>query len=287
MYKKRVYINVSDVFTWLNSNPWSCIEKFENFWKKYDIYNYDHIIQLSCDKINNLKQINTKKSNEKAKHIEKNIYNISTTCEQKVKDILKTDYENLQKSTFEEQQKTILENKNITQEQLHHVNSFINKQNGCKNEIPVLKTHENNNNINLDKTQTRFTKKIKVHDTNYEWYIVGRMDGIDYENNVIVEIKNRARELFHNIRYYENIQLQLYMYLSGLKKCILIEKYKDTSNEIIQIVDSEMIDNILKRLEIFCKNFENFLNKSLEEKLNYFILTDSFKKQYLSDYVFT
>ena len=286
MSKKRIYINVSDVFTWLNSNPWSCVEKFENFWKKYDV-DYNNVIKLSCNKIDKLKQTNTKKSNEKAKHIEKNIYNISTTCEQKVKDILKTDYENLQNSTFEEQQKTIAENKNITQEQLQHVNSFINKQNGCKNEIPVLKTHENNNNINLDKTQTRFIKKINVFDTNYEWYIVGRMDGIDYKNNVIIEIKNRARELFYNIRYYENIQLQLYMYLSGLKKCILIEKYKDTSNEIIQIIDSEIIDNILERLELFCKNFENFLNKSLDEKLDYFISTNSSKQQYLTDYIFT
>lgn len=286
MFKKRIYINVSDVFTWLNSNPWSCVEKFENFWKKYDT-DYNNIMKSSFNKINELKQLNTEKSKEKAKHIEKNIYNISTTCEQKVKDILKTDYEILQKSTFEEQQKTISENKNISHEQLQHVNSFINKQNGCKNEINVLKTHENNNNINLDKTQTRFVKQLNVFDTNYDWYIVGRMDGIDYTNNVIVEIKNRARELFYNIRYYENIQLQLYMYLTGLNKCILVEKYKDTSNEIVQTIDSEMIDDILERLGIFCKNFENFINKTQNEKLDYFILTNNSKQQYLTKYIFT
>lgn len=286
MFKKRIYINVSDVFTWLNSNPWSCVEKFENFWKKYDT-DYNNIMKSSFNKINELKQLNTEKSKEKAKHIEKNIYNISTTCEQKVKDILKTDYEILQKSTFEEQQKTISENKNISQEELQHVNSFINKQNGCKNEINVLKTHENNNNINLDKTQTRFVKQLNVFDTNYDWYIVGRMDGIDYTNNVIVEIKNRARELFYNIRYYENIQLQLYMYLTGLKKCILVEKYKDTSNEIVQTIDSEMIDDILERLGIFCKNFEKFINKTQNEKLDYFILTNNSKQQYLTKYIFT
>jgi hypothetical protein len=59
----------------------------------------------------------------------------------------------------------------------------------------------------------------------YKTIIRGKVDGI--MDDTIVETKNRSRRLFHNIPGYEKVQIEAYMFLTGLDKAIHIECYND------------------------------------------------------------
>jgi hypothetical protein len=105
-------------------------------------------------------------------------------------------------------------------------------------------------NNNLDKIQKK--RKIKIGERNSKMYekvlyesddntfniiIRGKMDGIS--DNHVVETKNRTKRLFYKIPDYEKVQMESYMFLSGLNKCIHIEHYNDESNETIYEHDEE------------------------------------------------
>lgn len=275
----NIVINVSDVFTWLCMNPWGPVSTFEKFWKRFDS-DYDNVINLANKKV---------QENENTEHVEtikKNIYNISTSNLQKTRDLLKEEFSKLKNCTFEQQQK-IINDKNFSTYEKKHIVNYINTNHGIQQENSVLENHESDKKIKLDKTQTRFEKDLDVDNSNYKWLLVGRMDGINHEEKTIVEIKNRTKGLFHFLKDYENVQLQLYMYLSGLRKCILIEKFKNKSNEIHQEYDEKYVCKIIANLYLFCENFEKFINMTSEEKFEkYFSLDDFEKRKYLEETLF-
>lgn len=275
----NIVINVSDVFTWLCMNPWGPVSTFEKFWKRFDS-DYDNVINLANKKV---------QENENTEHVEtikKNIYNISTSNLQKTRDLLKEEFSKLKNCTFEQQQK-IINDKNFSTYEKKHIVNYINTNHGIQQENSVLENHESDKKIKLDKTQTRFEKDLDIDNSNYKWLLVGRMDGINHEEKTIVEIKNRTKGLFHFLKDYENVQLQLYMYLSGLRKCILIEKFKNKSNEIHQEYDEKYVCKIIANLYLFCENFEKFINMTSEEKFEkYFSLDDFEKRKYLEETLF-
>lgn len=275
----NIVINVSDVFTWLCMNPWGPVSTFEKFWKRFDS-DYDNVINLANKKV---------QENENTEHVEtikKNIYNISTSNLQKTRDLLKEEFSKLENCTFEQQQK-IINDKNFSTYEKKHIVNYINTNHGIQQENSVLENHESDKKIKLDKTQTRFEKDLDIDNSNYKWLLVGRMDGINHEEKTIVEIKNRTKGLFHFLKDYENVQLQLYMYLSGLRKCILIEKFKNKSNEIHQEYDEKYVCKIIANLYLFCENFEKFINMTSEEKFEkYFSLDDFEKRKYLEETLF-
>jgi len=71
----------------------------------------------------------------------------------------------------------------------------------------------------------------------YDINIRGKVDGICADG--IIEIKNRTKYLFMELRGYERVQLETYMFLSGLKKCTLVEYYNEESNQIEYGQDDE------------------------------------------------
>lgn len=57
--------------------------------------------------------------------------------------------------------------------------------------------------------------------------LIGIIDG--RKGDSIIEIKNRQRRLFGKVPTYEHIQCQVYMKLTGVRKCTLIEQYGQES----------------------------------------------------------
>ena len=57
-------------------------------------------------------------------------------------------------------------------------------------------------------------EKIIKRDPEYTIILRGKVDGIDRENNWLIEHKNRVNELFETIPSYEKVQLQIYMYIT-------------------------------------------------------------------------
>jgi hypothetical protein len=68
-----------------------------------------------------------------------------------------------------------------------------------------------------------------------------------------VEIKNRTRALFGDVRPYEMIQVQTYLQMLGLEKARLVEQFnKETSSKDIVRDDKLWNETILPGLVEFC-----------------------------------
>jgi DNA polymerase III epsilon subunit-like protein len=94
--------------------------------------------------------------------------------------------------------------------------------------------------------------------------IVGRIDRFEYDefnNKNLVEIKNRTKTLFKCVKEYEEIQVQTYLQMTGLKVARLIEQHnEDRKSYIIMRNDDKWKNDILPKLENFCKVFHSNLS---------------------------
>lgn len=130
-------------------------------------------------------------------------------------------------------------------------NSLKILEESIKKDLMIRRGNIKENN-NLDKIQKK--RKIIIGERNSKMYekelyksdiynivIRGKIDGIS--DDYIVETKNRTRKLFNKIPDYEKVQIESYMYLTGLNKCIHIEHYNEESIETIYEHDNEFWDN--------------------------------------------
>jgi hypothetical protein len=60
------------------------------------------------------------------------------------------------------------------------------------------------------------------------WYVGGKIDAIDEDRTLLIEIKNRVNRLFYRIPFYEQVQVQTYLHLLNLDKGVLVECLKST-----------------------------------------------------------
>jgi hypothetical protein len=99
-----------------------------------------------------------------------------------------------------------------------YVKHEVYKNNGTHRESHVAETHG----------VTRDSKWYSLR-ISEDVRLVGIIDG--RRGDSIVEIKNRQRRLFHKVPTYEYVQCQVYMKLTGVHKCILIESFEGASKE--------------------------------------------------------
>lgn len=55
------------------------------------------------------------------------------------------------------------------------------------------------------------------------WYVGGKIDAIDPQRTLLIEIKNRVNRLFHRVPFYEQVQVQTYMHLLDVDRGVLVE----------------------------------------------------------------
>lgn len=117
---------------------------------------------------------------------------------------------------------------------------------------------------NLDKIQT--SKGIQITERNSKMYcgelyrceeyvvmLRGKVDG--QSDDTIIESKNRTKCLFKVLRGYEQVQLESYMFLTGLNKALLTEHYNDTHHCIEYIHDEEFWKECLEKMVEFMEKY--------------------------------
>jgi hypothetical protein len=96
------------------------------------------------------------------------------------------------------------------------------------------------------------TQKFGGINLNQEWNICGRIDGIftcnEYENQHILEIKNRQNRLFNIIPEYEKVQVQLYMHIHKIHSAMIVQHFKDEYKVDRLQYDEDYVNNILADL---------------------------------------
>jgi len=331
----RIYINISDIPTYLGRARWDLQRPIERLWEKYnktDFLNFKNNCQeLSFEKdiknilqnddlVNNLDsciesndtekileivdKLNISVSENEIKNIEsvkkiinnkiddikfesnKKVETFKYTDEQLIQQKLKTtDINELktEKHTNNKKQDII---KNITDNVIKEkAKSLINKSHGINNENNALYVYEKQTNITLDKTQKYYSKFLFNYNNN-DWYIGGKMDGIDVENKTIIEVKNRTRCFFNNVRDYEMTQIQIYMYLKDYNNSVLVEKLNNKIKKTNIKYNEDYLNTTLFELKEFIKEFDMFMNSD-ELKKEYVLNTHDEKNNILNNLFFS
>lgn len=58
------------------------------------------------------------------------------------------------------------------------------------------------------------------------WFVGGKIDAIDKDRSLLIEIKNRVNRLFYRVPFYEQVQVQTYLELLDLERGVLVECLK-------------------------------------------------------------
>lgn len=66
---------------------------------------------------------------------------------------------------------------------------------------------------------------VRLNGDEVPWYIGGKIDAINPERSLVIEIKNRINRLFYKIPYHEQVQLQAYLELLQINHGVLCECY--------------------------------------------------------------
>lgn len=132
----------------------------------------------------------------------------------------------------------------LTEQEIKQVESIINCKHGTKTEKQYIPSE--------CKSQVQFRKKINDSIT-----LSGRVDYI--EDNIIYEIKSRRNKLFKQLYESEKIQIQLYMYMSGIHEAILQENYKDDIFEIPVTYDEEFCLQVIDEFIAYYNRVMEFL----------------------------
>jgi hypothetical protein len=230
---------------------------------------------------------------ESSKTVEQRVDEISLTNRQKLEKAIGSELvEKLAGDTLSTQTKRIdfnktLENSSLSATQKESLyktgESFINTTHGTLREDDAIKMYEDKTGVRLNTSQELFKKTFKVDDE-YEWIICGKIDGIckneNSEKNYLVEVKNRTKAFFSNVRDYEKTQIHLYMWMIEYTRAKLVEK-KGNTIRITEInVCGDYTQLIFDRLGFFITKFKEFLENEAH-KLEYISKCPEEKKMFL------
>lgn len=275
-----IYINCSDISSFIGQNKWDYWTSFIKLWKRIDSNGYTECEIMSK---NNGKNIKNDKIIELKETLGEAFVNetLKTTKnkEEMIKNIT-TSHELIDKLDVPEQKKSELK---------VNVESFVNTNFGTSNEIGALELYEIKHKVKLDKSQ-QFSKIEIGNINNYNVYICGKVDGIlqldDTKQSKIIEVKTRTRCFFKEVRDYENTQMQIYMYMHGMNTVDLVE-YLPQNKIKIKITtiskNEKTINKIIKKLHFFINKFTEFINYPIEQKYDFFIMDLDDKKTFLKN----
>ena len=278
--RKQLVLYASEIAIITGDNSYQKLSDFlVKLWQKYDNDDFNNCLE-SLQSQHSVKFVQTN-------DIE-NINNIEKKCGINVQSEMKNILKNSKNAEEVVQKKNQLlkkvesqvTDKNLKKELEKSVTNVVNTSYGIKNEDNVLQVYSKNRQITVHKVCEFRKRKIGNN-----LYIGGKIDGLT-QNGEIVEIKNRMYKLFNNLREYERVQLQSYIYIFKLKKGYLVENFKDKINIIEELYDKKYMDSLIYRLGKFEIFFDDFMSnidlKTLllfgEDKLKESTLKNIFKK---------
>lgn len=68
------------------------------------------------------------------------------------------------------------------------------------------------------------------------WHVGGKIDAIDADHTMVIEVKNRVNRLFRRVPFYEQVQVQAYMHLLDLDRAVLVECLKSEGDTVVNVI---------------------------------------------------
>lgn len=147
-------------------------------------------------------------------------------------------------------------------EMINLMQSATNVVYGTRNEGRGIDAFTNITGKQIKSSQSKltyqFAKNNLADGTRILWNITGKYDGLTIDNEV-VEIKNRQKRLFNEIRDYEMCQLQTYLHILKYDKAYLVEVLGGKTDNQISILETLRNDNYFDGiLKQYLDNIRNF-----------------------------
>ena len=140
--------------------------------------------------------------------------------------------------------------KNIPKNELEQIKKLVNNSTntvyGCRNESSALEAFKNIKECAVDDKQKKFEYTI-LEDDNITFNLIGKVDALT-DKNEVVEIKNRMKCLFNELRGYEKPQIMTYMFMNKSTNGYLVENFKKDGSNNINIIDVPYEDSTLKQI---------------------------------------
>ena len=234
-------------------------------WKKTFPYDYQEHLDLYSNK-NNVEIVQQTPEEKLLELSKKHNVNINECLNAKDTKTLQTTQNSILKQLKEKDPKIDLTELKKCVQQVTNTNF------GTKNEKNSLNQYNTKTQKNIATTNKFFKKEIFTT-KKYKWLIGGKIDGLDEDEDTIIEFKNRVNRLFYKLRDYEKVQTMTYMFLLEKNNSRLVETLKnsgDTQMNVIEVAwDSDFWENeIIEKLKSFSKEFEKLMNSS-KKKLKF------------------
>ena len=228
-------INASEVAALVGKNPYkSQDEAIQDCWNR----NKKGLPPLEI--------MRAKKICNKNKEIEK-AYEQMNAANKKDEDIIKKDFQKDMDTLKGERTQAVDEVKALEKVG----NSKFNTNFGTRRETNIGKTYEEVTGMSVDKPNKKYLWDIVPECA----VVVGKFDGFA-EDGTLVEIKQRTRRLFGEVREYENVQVHVYMKMAEVETAQLVEKYEDK----LMVHDIQYDDDFMCEIE---SELENVVNNYL------------------------
>lgn len=129
-------------------------------------------------------------------------------------------------------------------------NSKFNTNFGTRRESNIGKTYEEVTGMSVEKPTKKYLWEVVPEHA----VVVGKFDGFA-DDGTLVEIKQRTRRLFGEVREYENVQVHVYMKMAEVETAQLVEKYEDKLMVHDIHYDDDFMCEIESELENVVKNY--------------------------------
>jgi hypothetical protein len=153
-------------------------------------------------------------------------------------------------SNYEKAKKDIETNTTLSPEDrekvIEHLRSTCYTTYGTRSEDKTADKVAEETGATLIRDNSFYTLPLLETEDGTTFFVTGKVDRIEVDESgrrTLVEIKNRTRCLFGDLREYENVQIQVYLRMLGLTRAKLIEQYNNKTNTIIVTRDEEIWDN--------------------------------------------
>jgi hypothetical protein len=146
----------------------------------------------------------------------------------------------------------------------HEIQGRVNKMRGSLYENKGINQYERKTNKVITHRNSETYEKIVKKTLEYNIILRAKVDGIDREHNCLIEHKNRVNRLFEEIPDYEQVQMEIYMRMTGLERCQLIQTHFKETSELDFNATEKGWKSIKKQLILTIDSIHNLLNNKDE-----------------------
>ena len=220
--KKIYYVQSSEVASLSGLNPYNPVEQaILRFMKRVNYKKFKEIVKII--NVNEVVLI-VDELLTKNKEIRNLFYKaINAKDNDSLQNYFDVIYDAIEETTYYKTMKESIQNE---------VKSRINKKRGNKFENKGINQYEKKTKRNITDRNSEMFEKIIKREDDYTIVLRAKIDGIDRDNNCLIEHKNRVYELFKEIPSYEKVQLQIYMHITKLDSCKLVQTHFDETSEL-------------------------------------------------------